>query len=65
VRLRVADGTWQKINDKAGFLSIERSLPTGARVLLEMKSGRGILLYKVVVVPALTTSPADARTNTG
>jgi serine protease Do len=65
VRVRVSGSAWQPIPDRATFERIQTSLPAGARLLVEMKSGRGVSLYKVIVAPpALPAQTARTVANT-
>ncbi|HEX8236198.1 MAG TPA: trypsin-like peptidase domain-containing protein [Abditibacteriaceae bacterium] len=65
VRVRVSGGTWQPITDRATFERIEKLLSAGARLLVEMQSGRGVSLYKVIVAPPVVPfQPARTVANT-
>jgi S1-C subfamily serine protease len=66
VRLRISGGVWQPVPDRATFERIQKRLPASARVLVQLQSGRGVSLYKVIVVPpAAPTQPARTVAKSG
>jgi serine protease Do len=51
VRARLAGQNWQPINNKNDFALLEKSLPPGARVLLQVRDRQEVLIYKALRLP--------------
>jgi serine protease Do len=65
VRVRVSGGIWQPVPDRATFERIQDALPASARLLVELQSGHGVSLYKVIVAPPVVPLlPARTVANT-
>jgi S1-C subfamily serine protease len=51
VRLRVSGQAWQPITNKAAYTRIEKTLPAGAHVLMQLRDDKDVSTYRVIVVP--------------
>lgn len=50
-RVRINNGAWQTPTSARSFAQIEKTLPNGARVLLQLRDRNEISVYKLIVAP--------------
>jgi serine protease Do len=55
VRARVNGGAWQPIANTSAWLRLEKLLPAGARVLLQLRDRDNISVYNLLVAPGART----------